>query len=100
MTTEVGEIFLLYHTTKEIEKTAREMYSSIENTFELFEIETRLYDLKQGGLSVTQYFNALKHCSISSQNNKASKGCPWCDHCKRPGHMKATCWKLHGKPKN
>ena len=34
----------------------------------------------------------------SSQNNRAGKGRPWCDHCKRLGHVKATCWKLHGKP--
>ena len=34
----------------------------------------------------------------SSQNNRTGKGLPGCDHCKRPGHMKATCWKLHGKP--
>ena len=33
----------------------------------------------------------------SSQNNRAGKGRPWCDHCKRLGHVKATCWKLHGK---
>ena len=33
----------------------------------------------------------------SSQNNRAGKGRPWCDHCKRPRHVKATCWKLHGK---
>ncbi|KAL4562842.1 hypothetical protein LXL04_026873 [Taraxacum kok-saghyz] len=25
-------------------------------------------------------------------------GRPWCDHCKRPGHTKETCWKIHGKP--
>ncbi|KAK9044876.1 hypothetical protein V6N11_058767 [Hibiscus sabdariffa] len=26
------------------------------------------------------------------------KGRPWCDHCKRAGHTKDRCWKLHGKP--
>lgn len=25
---------------------------------------------------------------------------PWCEHCKRPGHTRDTCWKLHGKPLN
>ena len=34
----------------------------------------------------------------SNPNNKPRKGRPWCDHCKRPGHMKETCWKLYGKP--
>lgn len=22
---------------------------------------------------------------------------PWCDHCKKPGHTKDTCWIIHGK---
>ncbi|KAK3035300.1 hypothetical protein RJ639_034823 [Escallonia herrerae] len=28
------------------------------------------------------------------------KGRPWCDHCRRPGHTKEICWKIHGKPAN
>ena len=62
MTTEVGENFLLYRTAKEIWEAARETYSSTENSSELFEIETRLYDLQQGESSVTQYFNTLTRC--------------------------------------
>nr|GLL35841.1 hypothetical protein CK203_090719 [Ipomoea trifida] len=23
---------------------------------------------------------------------------PWCEYCKKLGHYKETCWKLHGKP--
>lgn len=23
---------------------------------------------------------------------------PWCEHCKKPGHLKETCWKIRGKP--
>lgn len=26
------------------------------------------------------------------------KNRPWCDHCKKPGHTKDTCWVIHGKP--
>ncbi|PON46011.1 hypothetical protein TorRG33x02_327260, partial [Trema orientale] len=37
---------------------------------------------------------------VSSQSfsDKPRKGRPWCDHCRRPGHTKETCWKIHGKP--
>lgn len=62
MTTKVRENFLLFRTAKEIWEAARETYSSTENSSELFEIETRLYDLRQGELSVTQYFNTLTCC--------------------------------------
>ena len=42
---------------------------------------------------VTQSTNLL------NQENQARKGGrPWCDHCRRPGHRKEICWKLHGKP--
>ena len=58
MTTEVGENFLIHKTAKEI-WDAREMYSSSENTSELFKVETRLHDLRQEDLNVTQYFNIL-----------------------------------------
>ena len=32
-------------------------------------------------------------------NNQQKKGNrPWCEHCRRTGHTKETCWKIHGKP--
>lgn len=33
----------------------------------------------------------------SNNNNKRRGGRPWCDHCKRTGHTKDTCWKIHGR---
>ena len=42
--------------------TARETYSSTENTSKLYEVETQLYNLKQGDMNVTQYFNMLTRC--------------------------------------
>ena len=32
--------------------------------------------------------------------NKAKKGRPYCDHCKKSGHTRETCWEIHGKPAN
>ncbi|KAL5816220.1 hypothetical protein ACOSQ3_024598 [Xanthoceras sorbifolium] len=34
----------------------------------------------------------------SFNDNKSRKNRPWCEHCKRLGHLKETCWKLFGKP--
>ncbi|KAL4297144.1 hypothetical protein GQ457_12G028170 [Hibiscus cannabinus] len=39
----------------------------------------------------------LTHTS-SANTQRGNK--PWCDHCKRVGHVRDTCWKLHGKPAN
>lgn len=57
MVNEIREIFLLYGTAKEIWDAAKEIYSSNENTSELFEIEGTLHDLRQADLSLTLYFN-------------------------------------------
>ncbi|XP_058068722.1 uncharacterized protein LOC131218054 [Magnolia sinica] len=59
MTNEIGENFLLYGTAKDIWVAAKETYSSFDNSSELFAIESILHDLRQGDLTVTQYFNAL-----------------------------------------
>ena len=59
MVNEIGENFLLYATAQEIWEAAREAYSHVENTSELFEIESLLDYLKQGESHVTQYFNSL-----------------------------------------
>ncbi|RVW99246.1 Retrovirus-related Pol polyprotein from transposon TNT 1-94 [Vitis vinifera] len=29
---------------------------------------------------------------------KIKGGRPWCDHCRKPGHSREICWKIHGKP--
>ena len=59
MNNNIGENFLLYKTTKEIQDAARKTYSDSENTIELFEIEGILHDLHQVDLLVTEYFNLL-----------------------------------------
>ncbi|KAF7835224.1 Retrovirus-related Pol polyprotein from transposon RE1 [Senna tora] len=59
MDLEIGQDFMFFATAVEIWKAAKESYSDVENTAELFEIKGALHDLKQGELSVPQYFNAL-----------------------------------------
>ncbi|KAA8538921.1 hypothetical protein F0562_025613 [Nyssa sinensis] len=51
MTNEIGENFLLYVTAKDIWDTAKETYSSFDNSFELFAVESILHDLRQGDLT-------------------------------------------------
>ena len=33
-----------------------------------------------------------------SADSRQRRGRPYCDHCRKPGHYKDTCWKIHGKP--
>ena len=39
-------------------------------------------------------------CEATSFQNDVwqKKGRPWCEHCRRMGHIKDTCWKLRSKP--
>ncbi|RVX11271.1 Heat shock 70 kDa protein 17 [Vitis vinifera] len=192
MNNDIGEIFLLFRTAKDIWDAAKETYSSSENTSELFQVESALHDFRQGEQSVTQYYNTLTRywqqldlfethswkCSDdaatyrkiveqkrlfkfflglnrelddvrgrimgikplpslreafsdvrreesrkkvmmgskeqpaptldasalaarsfnSSDGDRQKRDRPWCDYCKKPGHYKEACWKLHGKP--
>ena len=59
MNVDIGENFLLYETAQKILKAMRKTCSSYENTSKLFAIESILHDLRQGDLTVTQYFNTL-----------------------------------------
>ena len=59
MSNDIGLDFMYYDTAKEIWDAAKETYSDKENTSELFEIKGILHDLRQGELTVTQYFNTL-----------------------------------------
>lgn len=45
-------------------------------------------------------FVASDSTALASRSSdfRPRRGRPWCEHCKKPGHYKETCWKLHGKP--
>ena len=41
---------------------------------------------------------AIRTAAGQFGDNRLRRGRPWCDHCKKPGHIKEKCWKIHGKP--
>lgn len=41
---------------------------------------------------------ARGHQYNSNNDNRKRNGRPWCDHCRKPGHVRENCWKIHGKP--
>lgn len=50
-------------------------------------------------LMTSKSYALAAHGTSSQRNDKPSrKGRLWCDHCHRPGHMRESCWKIHGKP--
>ncbi|CAN1294281.1 hypothetical protein LINPERPRIM_LOCUS22395 [Linum perenne] len=61
MTTPIGDHFLLHKTAKDIWEHAEDAYSNVDNTAEILDIETRLFSLKQGDKSVSEYYNTLCH---------------------------------------
>ena len=70
---------MYYKTAKEIWDAARETYSDNENTSKLFEVKGILNDLRQGELTVTQYFNTLnKYQQQLDLFGDAKLGCPEC----------------------
>ena len=40
----------------------------------------------------------VRDSQYQSSENRQKKERPWCEHCRKPGHVKGTCWKIHGKP--
>ncbi|CAN1840015.1 hypothetical protein LINPERHAP1_LOCUS35936 [Linum perenne] len=55
----IGENFLLHSTAQAIWEAARTIYSTVDNSSALFEVETQLFHLKQGDKDATEYFNML-----------------------------------------
>ncbi|RVW95017.1 Retrovirus-related Pol polyprotein from transposon TNT 1-94 [Vitis vinifera] len=51
-----------------------------------------------------QQLNMAESSALKTQfapfdnRQKIEGGRPWCDHCRKPGHSRETCWKIHGKP--
>ncbi|RVW98977.1 Retrovirus-related Pol polyprotein from transposon TNT 1-94 [Vitis vinifera] len=88
MNNDIGENFLLFRTAKDIWDAAKETYSSSENTSELFQQPAPTLD---ASALAARSFN-------SSGGDRQKRDRPWCDYCKKLGHYKEACWKLHVKP--
>ena len=41
---------------------------------------------------------AARGPQFNNNDNQRRKGAPWCEHCRKLGHTKETCWKINGKP--
>ena len=41
---------------------------------------------------------AVKGVNNQLGDNRGRKGRPWCDHCRKQGHTRDSCWKLHRRP--
>ncbi|RVX16235.1 Retrovirus-related Pol polyprotein from transposon TNT 1-94 [Vitis vinifera] len=128
MNNDIGENFLLFGTAKDIWDAAKETYSSSENTSELFQVESaymtsakesshniqancgtketvqvflglnRELDDVRGRIMGIKPLQVSGRLFQSSGGDRQKRDRPWCDYCKKPGHYKETCWKLHGKP--
>lgn len=59
MTPETGDNFMLYTTAAEIWQAAKELYSKRDNVAEIYELEARLQDIRQGDNSVSTYYSQL-----------------------------------------
>ena len=41
---------------------------------------------------------ATRGTQSNNNNNQTKRNRPWCDHCRKSGHTKETCWHIHDKP--
>lgn len=59
MEPDIGDNYLLHQSAKELWDDVKETYSTQDNSSALYEVESKLYNFKQGELSITEYYNKL-----------------------------------------
>ncbi|XP_020577062.1 uncharacterized protein LOC110022451 [Phalaenopsis equestris] len=74
--------------------TIREAFSDIRRE------ESRQKVMLGTSLSTAGLDGSALTTHIPSTDNRQRQGRPWCDHCRRSGHTRDTCWRIHGKPTN
>ena len=60
MDPKISRRYLWFKTAKEVWDAARQRYSNLGNASQIFEIRSKLKEMKQGSKSVTQYFSDLQ----------------------------------------
>ena len=50
-----------------------------------------------GGPNSTSHYEGSA-LAAKGPRHQQKKSRPWCEHCKKTGHTKDTCWFIHGKP--
>ncbi|KZV35965.1 hypothetical protein F511_31191, partial [Dorcoceras hygrometricum] len=55
-----GRTFLFLPTAQEVWDAVRETYSDLENSSQIFDLKTRLWQSRQGEKTVTEYYNEMK----------------------------------------
>ena len=60
MEEDIGSNYMCYSTAKELWDSINEMYPDVSNKSQVYELTLRIGEIKQGGESITKYFNNLK----------------------------------------
>ncbi|KZV18803.1 hypothetical protein F511_37198 [Dorcoceras hygrometricum] len=56
----IGRTYLFLPTAKDIWEAVRETYSDLENSSQIYDLKTRLWNSKQGEKSVIEYYNEMR----------------------------------------
>ena len=60
MEEDISSNYMCYPTAKELWDNVNQMYSDLENQSQIFELNLKLSDIKQGEDTITKYFTSLK----------------------------------------
>ena len=55
----IGKTYMFLPTVKDVWDAIQETYSDVENASQIFELKTRLWQMKQGDREVTEYYTKM-----------------------------------------
>ena len=61
MEPKIGKIFMFLQTAKASWDSAKKKYSNIDNAAQIFDLKTRMKEIKQGNMSMNQYHTKLEY---------------------------------------